>query len=109
MDHRSRLLRLWGALGWKWDQMGAEYSPLGYPTGDEICGLKDGGCYQLFQGGALLWSNGSGGVHSSRNGLRAKWQANGAENGWLGYPTSEELCWSGICEQQFQGGVLRWP
>ncbi len=44
----------------KWMSMGAENSRLGYPTTDEICGLKDGGCYQTFQGGYLVWSPATG-------------------------------------------------
>ena len=43
----------WGATGW-------ERGKLGYPTSDYTCGLKDGGCFQHFQGGDIHWSSATG-------------------------------------------------
>ena len=37
---------LWGAVGW-------ELGALGYPTSDENCGLKDGGCFTHFERGSI--------------------------------------------------------
>ncbi|WP_211295546.1 hypothetical protein, partial [Blastococcus saxobsidens] len=39
----------WAAAGW-------ERGALGYPVGDPSCGLRDGGCFQHFQGGSIYWS-----------------------------------------------------
>ena len=46
-----------GAIRDRWLAIGGPSSGLGYPTTDTICGLKDTGCYQLFQNGiAVLMS-----------------------------------------------------
>ena len=34
--------------------------PLAYPTSDVICGQPGGGCYQDYQGGAIIWSPATG-------------------------------------------------
>ncbi|MGY1917062.1 N-acetylmuramoyl-L-alanine amidase, partial [Blastococcus sp. SYSU DS0973] len=36
----------WAAAGW-------ERGALGYPVGDTTCGLRDGGCFQHFEGGSV--------------------------------------------------------
>src|SRR4051812_48624369 len=41
---------VWGAIGSLWAASGWETGPLGLPTGDVVCGLRGGGCYQLFDG-----------------------------------------------------------
>nr|WP_281177503.1 hypothetical protein [Granulicoccus phenolivorans] len=92
----------------KWMSMGAENSRLGYPTTDEICGLKDGGCYQTFQGGYLVWSPATG-THVSWGGIRQVWANNGVENGRLGYPTTDEIALiNGGFKQDYQGGSIYW-
>lgn len=58
---------------------------LGYPTSDVGWPLNNGGKYQLFQGGAIVWSPATG-AHESTGPIRAAWQSTGFENGRLGYP-----------------------
>ena len=98
-----------GALHERWAGLSWETGPLGYPTGEERCGLKDGGCFQDFQLGAIYWSPASG-AHPIRGALRAKWASTLWETGYLGYPTAAERC--GLtgagCYQQFQGGRIYW-
>ncbi len=83
--------------------------PAGLPTTDEICGLKDGGCYQTFQGGYLVWSPATGTHVSWGGGIRQVWADNGVENGRLGYPTTDEIALAnGGFKQDYQGGSIYW-
>ncbi|MBG6223696.1 uncharacterized protein with LGFP repeats [Arthrobacter sp. CAN_A2] len=89
---------------------GAENSLLGYPVNAQICGIRDGGCYQSFQGGEIFWSTASGANISRQGGIRNLYRSIGAENGRLGFPTTAEICGlrdSG-CYQSFQGGEIFW-
>ncbi|OYO24442.1 hypothetical protein CGZ93_03350 [Enemella dayhoffiae] len=85
-----------GALGW-------ERSFLGYPTSDEICGLRDGGCVQRFQGGLLYWSPAAG-PHFVRGLIQQRYAAMGWETGAFGFPVTDEVCGlrDGGCYQRFQ-------
>ncbi|WP_176451753.1 CHAP domain-containing protein [Enemella dayhoffiae] len=98
-----------GAISDRWGQLRWEAGRLGYPTSDEFCGLRDGGCGQAFQGGMIYWSPTTGahpvwGAILSSYG-QAKW-----EGGNLRYPTSGEFCGlrDGGCGQIFQGGMIYW-
>ncbi|WP_441413144.1 S8 family serine peptidase [Arthrobacter sp. 2MCAF14] len=98
-----------GGIRAAWASTGYENGPLGYPTTNEACGLRDGGCYQMYQGGAIVWSPATG-AHVSLGGIRAAWAATGYENGPLGYPTTNEACGlrDGGCYQMYQGGAVVW-
>lgn len=97
-----------GAIGEKWDSTGYEHGTLGYPTGQEYCGLSGNGCLQRFQRGSIYWSPGTG-AHWIRGAIRDAWGAVGWEAGRLGYPTSDEQCWiAGGCFQTFTGGSIYW-
>ncbi|WP_373427568.1 GH25 family lysozyme [Arthrobacter sp. B3I9] len=89
---------------------GAENGLLGYPTTDEICGLVNGGCYQAYQNGEILWSPATGARISRSGGIRTLYRNNGAENGLLGYPTTDEICGltKGGCYQNYQNGAIIW-
>ncbi|MQA36053.1 DNRLRE domain-containing protein, partial [Modestobacter roseus] len=50
---RGTIRDRWAALGW-------ERSYLGFPTTDEICGLRDGGCYNHFERGSIYWTAATG-------------------------------------------------
>lgn len=102
---------LWGAIGERFDQMGYEHGPLGYPTRAEFCGLKDGGCFQDFQGGSIHWSPATG-AWTTWGAIREFWASTGWENGRFGYPTGPEQCATpgGVftCTQQFAGGTIHY-
>ncbi len=93
-----------------WGESGYEAGSLGYPTSSKICGLRDAGCYQMFEGGAILWSQSSGAKTSAFNAIRGTYSAHGLENGRFGYPVSDEACGlkGGGCYQMFQGGAILW-
>ena len=98
-----------GAIRDEWRATGWENGPLGYPTTDEVCGLRNGGCYQNFQNGQIHWSPGSG-AHATRGAIRDEWGRTGWENGPLGYPTTNEICGlrNGGCYQTYQDGSIHW-
>ncbi|MFC7573724.1 LGFP repeat-containing protein [Klenkia terrae] len=70
-----------------------------------ICGLRDGGCGQVFQGGRV-YSTAASGVHSVSGPIQDAWIAQGWETGTLGYPVSEPVAVPGGTAQDFQGGRL---
>ncbi len=95
-----------GAIRSEWLGQGNEHGYLGFPTSDEVSSVN-GGTWQNYQGGAILWSP-STGAHETRGGVRIEWLAQGNEHGWLGYPTSDEIPTGNGTYQTFQGGVIRW-
>ena len=98
-----------GAIRGLWAATGFENGQLGYPVTDEVSGLRDGGVYQNYQGGAIIWSPATG-VHLSVGAIRGLWAATGFENGGLGYPVTDEV--SGLRDggvyQNYQGGAIIW-
>ncbi|WP_051515784.1 hypothetical protein [Candidatus Blastococcus massiliensis] len=100
-----------GAIGQRWAQQGWELGGLGYPVGNEVCGLRDGGCFQPFQGGAVYWSPRSGAhpVGGWAEAIRRAWEGQGWERGRLGYPVDAPhfvLRGGVVLQQRFQGGLL---
>ncbi|GAB3699758.1 hypothetical protein [Mariniluteicoccus flavus] len=100
---------VWGAMGGPWAEQGWENGAMGYPTSDEMCGLRDGGCRQDFQDGSVTWASGPG-AHFVRGAIAREWRVQGAQQGWLGYPLTNEMCRlvDGGCWQVFQGGRVYW-
>jgi len=98
-----------GAIRGTYASFGFESGRLGYPTSPEHCGTKNGGCYQMYETGAIIWGPGLGAYFSPFGAIRGVWGSQGFENGWMGYPMSHETCSSSTtCEQVFQGAVLTW-
>jgi uncharacterized protein with LGFP repeats len=89
---------LWAATGW-------ENGFLHYPVSGEV-GTR-GGVYQNYQGGTLYWSAASA-AHSVSGAFLQLYGTLGYENGFLGYPTSQEVPVRGGVFQVFQGGVAYW-
>lgn len=98
-----------GAIRSVYGASGFENGVLGYPTTDEIGGLRNNGVYQMYQGGIIIWSP-STGAFISRGGIRTAWGTIGYENGVLGYPTSPEKTGlpGGRVQQEYQGGAIIW-
>ena len=94
-----------GAIRGEWQATGFEHGVLRYPTTDEVGGLRNGGVYQNYQGGAVIWSPGTG-AHESYGPIRTAWQSTGFEGGRLGYPTSEVYAVANGTAQNFQGGRI---
>jgi subtilisin family serine protease len=98
-----------GAIRAAYALQGWENGYLGYPTTDEVRGLRDGGAYQSFQGGTIYWSPATA-AHVNAGAIRAAYAAQGWENGYLGYPTTDEVrgLRDGGAYQSFQGGTIYW-
>jgi len=96
-----------GAILVAYNDMGGTSSWLGTAKSGYICGLVNGGCFQSFQGGSIYWSPATG-AHPVRGAIGGLWGTQNWEKGWLGYPTSDELCGlaQGGCAQNFQGASL---
>jgi endonuclease/exonuclease/phosphatase family metal-dependent hydrolase len=98
-----------GAIRSLWASTGFENGRLGYPTSDEIGGLRNGGVYQNYQGGVIVWSPATG-AHISLGGIRSVWASTGFQNGRLGYPTSNEVggLRNGGVYQMYERGAIIW-
>jgi LGFP repeat/Metallo-peptidase family M12B Reprolysin-like len=94
-----------GAIRDRWAAAGWETGSLGYPTSDEVCGLRDGGCFQNFQHGAVYWSPATG-AHTVSGAIRTTWGNGGWERGALGYPVAEPRTAGADTVQRFQHGTL---
>lgn len=99
-----------GAIRNHYAWSGYQNGRLGYPVSEERCGLVRDGCYQMFEGGSIVWSAGSGAHTNHYGAIRSRWESLGYENGYLGYPVGEETCQlvRGGCYQPFQGGFILW-
>ncbi|MCW2684917.1 MAG: Peptidase and in kexin sedolisin [Blastococcus sp.] len=97
-DFRAR----WARLGW-------ENGYFGYPVADEMCGLRNDGCVQLFEGGSIYWSPATG-VRAVDGDIETRWGQAGWEDGHLGYPVADARCGlrDGGCLQVFEGGSIYW-
>ncbi|GAA1719198.1 hypothetical protein [Propioniferax innocua] len=100
---------VWGKIAERYASVRWETSTLGYPTSGEFCGLKDGGCFQRFQGGLMYWTPRTG-AHPVWGAIRGAYDWARWETGKLGYPISGERCGlkDGGCVQEFQGGLIYW-
>jgi D-alanyl-D-alanine carboxypeptidase len=99
----------WGGIETRWAGLGWEAGHLGYPLGEEHCGLRGGGCYQDFQGGKVYWSPASG-ANPVWGAILQRYATLGWETGHLGYALGGEHCGlrGGGCYQDFQGGKVYW-
>jgi uncharacterized protein with LGFP repeats len=89
-----------------WGTENYELGWLSYPLTPTVCNIKDNGCWQLFQGGPIIYSPATG-AQTMRSVVHAAWGTQGYENGWLGYPTSGSKPTSGGgYTQDFQGGTI---
>ncbi|WP_460744612.1 LGFP repeat-containing protein, partial [Mariniluteicoccus endophyticus] len=96
-------------IGRRWTELGGAGSPLGVPLAAEVCGLRDGGCYQKFRGGSIYWSPASG-AHPVWGLIMDAYASHVFERGPLGYPVGAEFCGlkNGGCGQRFERGYIYW-
>lgn len=95
-----------GAIGQRYESVGAQAGKLGFPTTDEQC-FSDGACRQDFQGGSIYWTP-STGAHVTLGAIGWKYGLVGAQQSFLGYPVGDEVCETAGCYQIYQGGTLYW-
>jgi len=98
-----------GAIGARWQDLGAETGMLGFPlTGEAPYG--DGKHrYQCFQRGSIHWAAATG-AWETHGAIGNRWQGLGAENSSLGYPLSSEMPFANGADryQAFEHGSISW-
>ncbi|TYP89871.1 hypothetical protein [Blastococcus xanthinilyticus] len=97
-----------GLIEDKWAAMGGLSWAFGVPVSDEIV-LPDGvGRASEFSSGAAIYFSPATGPWQVRGWVRNTWSQMGAERGFLGYPTSDEIPLPGGAgvEARFQGGRI---
>jgi uncharacterized protein with LGFP repeats len=100
---------LTGAIGQKYFKVGGFTSSVGLPVElKEKTGLVRGGASQSFSKGSIVWSP-TNGAFVMQGGIRDAWVKKGAQNGFLGYPITDEVkTKEGVAYQFFEGGTIRW-
>ncbi|MCD4851660.1 GDSL-type esterase/lipase family protein [Arthrobacter sp. AK01] len=101
--------RTGGSIHLAWGRSGFEGGFLGYPVTGESTGLRDGGAWQAFERGFVVWSPATG-AHPSMGAIRERWRRTGMEEGELGYPATDEALGlkSGGSSQEYQRGTIIW-
>ncbi|OJT22554.1 hypothetical protein BO221_22560 [Archangium sp. Cb G35] len=98
-----------GQIRIKWEQVGWEVGPLGYPITDELTTPDGVGRYNHFERGSIYWTPNTGAweIHGD---IREKWKALGWERSDLGYPTTGELKTPDGAGRynHFQNGSIYW-
>ncbi|SMQ70717.1 LGFP repeat-containing protein [Plantibacter sp. VKM Ac-1784] len=78
---------------------------LGWPASDmNTVTANGGGKVQAFAGGAVAYS--AAGGFTILGSIRTHFNQLGGIGGSFGWPVSEEICASGTCRQEFQGGLV---
>ncbi|MEM7063420.1 MAG: hypothetical protein AAF572_09680 [Cyanobacteria bacterium P01_B01_bin.77] len=98
-----------GLIRNKWADLGWERSFLGYPITDETATPDNIGRYNHFQGGSIYWTPDTG-AHEVHGAIRDKWAHLGWEQGFLGYPVTDESITPDKVGRynHFQGGSIYW-
>ncbi|MFJ8744140.1 FG-GAP-like repeat-containing protein [Embleya sp. NPDC127516] len=98
----------------RWQVTGGPRGKLGFPATDIANTPAKPGTYTHFRTPGAGADNGSiytspnNGAHAVYGNIRTRWSALGWENGWLGFPTSDEYDVAGGRRSDFQGGYVRW-
>lgn len=98
-----------GLIRTKWINKGYELGVYGYPTQRESNARKPGK-FSRFQGGGIYWAQGAPEAFAVLGGsqIEQTWAANDWENGYYGFPTSDEYDFEGGKKQNFQNGSIVW-
>lgn len=102
----NRARQIGGLIREKWGTQNYENGWLGYPTTRETATRKPGR-FNHFEHGSIYWSSATG-AHPITGQIYSTWAANDWENGFYGFPTSDEYAFQGGRRQDFQGGSIVW-
>ena len=91
----------------RWKEIGWEAGILGYPMTDERPTPDGVGRYNVFERGAIYWSEATG-AYEVHGRIRDKYKDLGWEAGALGYPISGEYAVEGGRRSDFQHGSITW-
>lgn len=99
---------VWGAIGNRYNSLGAENGPLRYPTSNELSCPSRGGCFfNRFETGNIYWSA-STGAHGVWGAIFNVYGQNGYENSKFGLPVTSEFATPDGLQVNFEGGWIRW-
>ncbi|UMP03203.1 PQQ-dependent sugar dehydrogenase [Amycolatopsis sp. EV170708-02-1] len=99
---------IWGRIRVRWEALGWEAGPLGYPTMEETKTPDGIGRYVHFtKAGSIYWTMQTD-AHGVYGAIRQRWEALGWENSYLRYPTTDEMAVTGGRQNNFQGGYVFW-
>jgi uncharacterized protein with LGFP repeats/glucose/arabinose dehydrogenase len=99
---------IWGRIRVRWEALGWEAGPLGYPTMEEATTPDGIGRYVHFtKAGSVYWTMQTD-AHAVYGAIRKRWEALGWEAGYLRYPTTDEFSVTGGRQNNFQGGYVFW-
>ena len=92
----------------KYEKLGGVNSWLGRSISD-VRSIGSNGAYQIYEGGKIYWNKNLG-AYAIRNGdINSYYGSTGYQNGYLGFPTSDEITIAGKgAYQRFQYGQLYW-
>ncbi|MEV6274642.1 alpha/beta hydrolase-fold protein [Nocardia sp. NPDC051832] len=97
-----------GAILTEWAKQGYERGPAGYPLAPEEKTPSRDGAVQAFEGGPIYYSPKTG-VFRVQGQILDKYKVMGYENGWLGFPASEEQPLKDFGRySRFEGGYIYW-
>jgi len=96
-----------GAIRVIWSQLGWERSPLGLPTSDERPTGDNGGRFNSFVNGFIIWSPRTG-TWPVLGDIARRYDSLGREMSALGYPTSGEFAVPGGRRSNFEHGSITW-
>jgi hypothetical protein len=81
---------IYGLIRAKWDALGWEKSPLGYPTTDESNAGSGQGRFNNFQHGTIIWKSRSTEAFAVYGEIYRKWGEQQWDRGALGFPVTDE-------------------
>jgi hypothetical protein len=100
-----------GDIRAKYNSLGGDDSrlKLGLPVTDEQSTTDKKGRYNQFSGNVSIYWTRNTGPMMVRGAIKDYWVAHAAQDGFLGYPTSDEIALGGgAAYSDFQNGVLYW-
>ncbi|MFE6611779.1 PQQ-dependent sugar dehydrogenase [Amycolatopsis sp. NPDC057786] len=99
---------IWGRIRVRWEALGWERGPLGYPATDETSTPDGVGRFNHFtKGGSIYWTMATD-SHGIYGAIRQRWAALGWERSYLSYPTTDEFGIPIGRQNSFQGGYVTW-
>lgn len=101
---------IYGLIRAKWQQLGWERSPHGYPNTDESDAGSGRGRYNNFSNGTIIWRRGDAAAFSVYGAIYGKWGSVGYDRGYLGFPQTDETGTpDGVGRyNHFEGGSIYW-
>lgn len=101
---------IYGLIRVKWERLGWETGPHGYPTTDESDAGSGLGRYNNFGNGTIIWRRDTGEAFSVYGAIYGKWGETGWDSGYLGFPVTDETGTpDGVGRyNHFDGGSIYW-